>query len=84
MFRSLFRRRRGALGPTGVDLLRAAASQQRIISLRINGDLDRRISRTLAQGAETRSEFIRRAIEALLRLEAEKRLRIAHSAIRWE
>ena len=71
------------MGATGVDLFRPAALQQRIISLRIDGDLDRKISRALIHSRETRSEFIRRAVEALLKMEAEERLRDTQRAIQW-
>lgn len=84
MFGALFGRRKDTVGPTGVNVPQPFVSQQKIISFRIDGDLDRRISRALAQRKETRSDLIRRAVEMLLKLEAEERLRIAHSAIRWD
>lgn len=83
MLGALFGRRRSAIGSAGIDLSQSSASQQKIISFRIDGDLDRGISRALAQGTETRSEFIRRAVEMLLRSEAEERLRKAHNAMHW-
>jgi hypothetical protein len=57
---------------------------KRIICFRIDDDLDRRIARALRGNVSTRSGFIRSAIERVLNQDAEERLRVAHSSIRWE
>jgi hypothetical protein len=57
---------------------------QRIISFRIDADLDRRLSRELSIRPETRSDFIRSAIERALQQDAQARLRAAHAAISWD
>jgi hypothetical protein len=57
---------------------------QRIISFRIDGELDRRISRELKIRSVTRSEFIRDALERALQQDAQARLRAAHAAISWD
>jgi hypothetical protein len=62
----------------------STTNTNRIICFRIDEDLDRRISRALRGKPSTRSDFIRNAIERVLKQDAEERLRIAHSAIRWE
>jgi Arc/MetJ-type ribon-helix-helix transcriptional regulator len=58
--------------------------QSRIISFRIDNDLDVRIARVESQ-CLTRSQFIRDAIELLLsKHDAQTKLQIAQLAIRWE
>src|SRR2546430_17495362 len=57
---------------------------KRVVCFRIDHDLDRRLSRALRVNQSTRSDFIRSAIERALKQDGEERLRIAHSAIRWE
>ena len=57
---------------------------KRVICFRIDDDLYRRISRALRVNQTTRSDFIRSAIERALKQDGEERLRVAHSAIRWE
>ena len=57
---------------------------QRIISFRIDGELDRRISRELKIQSVSRSRFIRAALERALQQDAEARLRAAHAAISWD
>jgi hypothetical protein len=57
---------------------------QRIISFRIDGELDRKLSRELGVRSETRSDFIRNAIERALQQDAQARLRAAHAAITWD
>jgi hypothetical protein len=57
---------------------------QRIISFRIQADLDRRISRELKIRSVTRSDFIRDALERALQQDAQARLRAAHAAISWD
>jgi hypothetical protein len=69
--------------PTGVRSP-TTTNSKRIICFRIDDDLDRRISRALLGNASTRSDFIRSAIERALNQDAEERLRVAHSSIRWE
>ena len=59
-------------------------TSQRIISFRINADLDRKLSRALGIRSETRSDFIRNAIERALQQDAQARLRAAHAAISWD
>ena len=59
------------------------AKSPRIITFRIGDELERRISRALRDKSESRSEFIRKAIERALRQDGEERLRLAHSAIQW-
>ena len=61
-----------------------ARRDQRIISFRIDCELDRRISRELQIQSMSRSEFIRAALEARLRQDAQARLRAAHAAISWD
>src|SRR3954452_977305 len=56
----------------------------RVVCFRIDDDLNRRISRALAGKPWTRSDFIRNAIERVLKQDAEERLRAAYSAIQWE
>jgi hypothetical protein len=60
------------------------ANSQRIISFRIDGESDHKLSRELSIRSETRSDFIRNAIERALQLDAQERLRRAHSAILWD
>jgi hypothetical protein len=62
----------------------SARRGKRIVCFRIDGDLDRRLTRALMGKACSRSDFIRTAIERILKQDAEERLRVAHSAIRWE
>jgi hypothetical protein len=57
---------------------------QRIISFRIDADLDRKLSRELSIRSETRSDFIRNALERALQQDAQSRLRAAHAAISWD
>ena len=57
---------------------------QRIISFRIDDELDRKISRELKIRLVTRSEFIRDALERALQQDAQARLRAAHAAISWD
>ena len=59
------------------------ATGNRVITFRIDDDLDRRLSRELSVRTETRSRFIRNAIERALQQDAQERLRRAHSAITW-
>jgi hypothetical protein len=58
-----------------------ARRDQRIISFRIDGELDRRISRELKIQSVSRSRFIRDALERALQ---QARLRAAHAAISWD
>ena len=51
---------------------------------RVDDDLDRRIGRELRLKACSRSDFIRNAIERALTEDGEERLRVAHSAIKWD
>jgi hypothetical protein len=60
------------------------ANNQRIISFRIDADLDRKLSRELSIRSESRSDFIRSAIDRALQQDAKARLRAAHSAITWD
>src|SRR4051812_18566029 len=69
--------------PNGQTAPTALAKCQRIISFRIGDELDRRIARALQATPESRSEFIRKAIERALKEEGEERLRAAHAAIQW-
>jgi predicted transcriptional regulator len=62
----------------------ASTNTGRVVCFRIDDDLNRRISRALAGKPWTRSDFIRNAIDRVLKQDAEERLRAAHSAIRWE
>jgi hypothetical protein len=62
----------------------SATNTKRIICFRVEEDLDRRISRALRGQSCSRSDFIRSAIERVLKQDGEERLRTAHSAIRWE
>jgi hypothetical protein len=62
---------------------RSAANTTRIVCFRVNEDLDRRISRALRGTSCSRSDFIRNAIERVLKQDGEERLRAAHSAIKW-
>jgi hypothetical protein len=55
----------------------------RIICFRIDDDLERRLSRELRVNNATRSDYIRSAIARVLKQDAEERLRLAHSTIRW-
>jgi hypothetical protein len=57
---------------------------QRIISFRVDDELDRKISRELKIRLVTRSEFIRAALERALQQDAQARLRAAHAAISWD
>jgi hypothetical protein len=57
---------------------------QRIISFRVDGELDRKMSRELKIRSVTRSEFIREALERALQQDAQARLRAAHAAISWD
>ena len=61
-----------------------ATNAGRIICFRVDDDLDRRIARELVVKSGSRSDFIRNAIERVLREDGEERLRVAHSAIKWE
>jgi hypothetical protein len=61
-----------------------STTTKRIICFRVEEELDRRISRALRGQSCSRSDFIRSAIERVLKLDGEERLRTAHSAIRWE
>ena len=61
-----------------------ATNAGRIICFRVDDDLDRRIGRELRLKGCSRSEFIRNAIERVLTEDAEERLRVAHSAIKWD
>jgi hypothetical protein len=70
--------------PTSQTRLPSTTSTKRIICFRIDEDLDRRLSRALRGQSCTRSDFIRSAIERVLKHDGEERLRAAHSAIRWE
>jgi hypothetical protein len=59
-------------------------NHQRIISFRIDEELDRRLSRALRGKSCSQSDFIRNAIQRVLKQDGEERLRAAHSAIRWD
>ena len=61
-----------------------ATNAGRIICFRVDDDLDRRIARELRLKSCSRSDFIRNAIERVLTQEGEERLRVAHSAIKWD
>jgi hypothetical protein len=85
----LFRRPKGTEEPPvqGERKQSVAANppnSQRIISFRIDGELDRKLSRELSIRSETRSDFIRNAIERALQQDAQARLRAAHAAISWD
>jgi hypothetical protein len=56
---------------------------KRVVCFRIDDDLDRRLSRALHGQTSARSEFIRAAIERVLKEDGEEHLRKAHSAITW-
>ena len=56
----------------------------RVICFRIDRDLDRKLAKVLATRGGSRSQFIRLAVELLLKAEADDRLRAAHSAITWD
>jgi hypothetical protein len=60
------------------------AATQRMISFRLDADLDHRITRAMRGWPGTRSDFIRTAIERVIKEDADERLRAAHSAIRWD
>jgi hypothetical protein len=62
----------------------STTNTKRIICFRVEEELDRRISRAQRGQSCSRSDFIRSAIERVLKLDGEERLRAAHSAIRWE
>jgi hypothetical protein len=62
----------------------ATTNTKRIVCFRIDDDLDRRLSRALRGKSCSRSDFIRTAIERVLKQDGEERLREAHSAIRWD
>jgi len=72
--------------PSGAGQTRppTTTNTKRVICFRIDEDLDRRIFRALRGNTSTRSDFIRNAIERVVQQDAEERLRVAHSAIRWE
>jgi hypothetical protein len=72
--------------PEGAKQPRAVptTNTKRIVCFRVDEDLDRRICRALRGKSFSRSDFIRGAIERVLKQDAEERLRVAHSAIRWE
>jgi|SRR3954451_11649951 hypothetical protein len=72
-----------AIEPNGSTVI-PHTNTNRVVCFRIDRDLDRRISRALAGKPWTRSDFIRNAIERVLKQDAEERLRAAHSAIQWE
>jgi predicted transcriptional regulator len=57
---------------------------KRIVCFRLDNDLDYRLSRALRNMSCSRSQFIRSAIERMLKQDGEDRLKDAHSAIRWE
>jgi hypothetical protein len=59
-------------------------NSQRVISFRIDADLDRKLARELSIRSETRSDFIRSAIERALQQDGQARLRAAHAAITWD
>jgi hypothetical protein len=61
-----------------------AKPSKRIVCFRLDNDLDRQLSRALTNIRCSRSQFIRAAIERMLRQDGEDRLRAAHSAIRWD
>jgi hypothetical protein len=61
-----------------------APNAGRIICFRVDDDLDRRMARELVLKSCSRSDFIRNAIERVLREDGEERLRVAHSAIKWD
>jgi hypothetical protein len=71
-------------GSASQPRLQSNTNTKRIVCFRVDQDLDRRISRALRGNASTRSDFIRSAIERALNQDAEERLRVAHSSIRWE
>ena len=72
-----------AIEPNGSAVL-PPTNASRVVCFRIDDDLNRRISRALVGKPWTRSDFIRNAIERVLKQDAEERLRAAHSAIQWE
>jgi hypothetical protein len=57
---------------------------KRIVCFRLDSDLDHRLSRALRSMSCSRSQFIRNAIERMLKQDGEERLKAAHSAIRWD
>lgn len=56
----------------------------RIVCFRIDRDLEKKVAKALAASGLSRSQFIRLAIEHLLKVDADNRLRAAHSAITWD
>jgi hypothetical protein len=87
-FGNLFQRQKTieAEMPAAVSRPRStpSANAKRIICLRLDKDLDRRLTRALKDCPRSRSQFIRAAIEQVLKQEGEARLYAAHSAIRWD
>jgi len=62
----------------------SATNAGRIICFRVDDELDRRIARELRLKSCSRSDFIRTAIERVLKHDGEERLRVAHSGIKWD
>ena len=87
-FSGLFRLPKGkrSESPVSTGQVRSlpATNAGRIICFRVDDDLDRRIARELRLKSCSRSDFIRNAIERVLTQDGEERLRVAHSAIKWE
>jgi hypothetical protein len=78
-----WRNRAGPKAPEPCPRAASNAGTNRVVCFRIDRDLDRRISQALQGKPRTRSDFIRNAIERVLKQDNEERLRAAHSAIQW-
>jgi predicted DNA-binding protein len=79
-----WRNRAGPNAPEPRPKAASSTSTNRVICFRMDDDLYRRITRALRGTSCTRSDFIRNAIERVLKQDNEERLRAAHSAIRWD
>ena len=79
-----WRNRAAPKAPEPCPRAASSTSTNRVICFRIDRDLDRRLSRALEGKPCTRSDFIRNAIERVLKQDSEERLRVAHSAIQWD
>jgi predicted DNA-binding protein len=89
LFKGVFGSRTGnaeAVQDTTIELKppKNGKDGNRIICFRIDPELDRRLAKLLAANGVSRSQYIRLAIEHLLKAEADNRLRAAHSAITWD
>ena len=88
LFSGLFRWPKGKQSelPVSASQVRPlpATNAGRIICFRVDDDLDRRIARELRLKSCSRSDFIRNAIKRALTEDGEERLRVAHSAIKWD